>query len=232
MLLLKAQKRELLKRKTNKLREKGFLPAILYGAEIKSIPLKVNLKEFEEVYKKAGETTLISLQLEEDKKDYSVLVHDFQRDPITGKFLHVDFFQPALREEIEVKVPLKFVGESEAVKSSGGTLIKEMSELEIKGLPQNLPHEIEVDISKLKKIDDVITVNDLKLPEGIKSIRKPEEIVVLVTPPEKEEVGKALKEGAEEEKAAAEAPESGEREKGKEKEEKEISKKEDKSKKK
>lgn len=185
MLKLSAQLRKEVGKKVKNLRKMGFIPAILYGPGIKNLNLKVQEKEFEKVYKKAGESTLISLEIE--GKKIPVLIHEVQFDPISEKPIHVDFYQPSLKEEIEAKVPLVFVGEAPAVKELGGTLVKALSEIEIKVLPQNLPHEIKVDISPLKTFEDRILVKNLNVPEGVKILRSPEDPVAFVAPFEKVE---------------------------------------------
>ncbi len=198
MLTLSAKIRKDLKKKVKKLREKEILPAILYGPKIKNIPLEINLKEFEKTEKETGESSFILLKVGD--KNYQVLIKEIQRDQITGKPIHVDFYQPSLKEEIEVIVPLIFEGEAPAVKELGGTLVKNISELKIKALPKKLPHEIRVNIESLKTFEDHILIKNLKLPEGVKVLRGPEEIVVSVLPPEKveEELAKPLEEKIEE----------------------------------
>lgn len=173
--------------KTKTLRKKGLLPAVAYGPKLKAISLKVDFKDFKKVYRDAGESSLINLQLPEEKKEYPVLIHDIQHDPISGEPLHVDFYQVSLTEEVEAKVPLIFEGTSLAVKESGGTLIRNFSELEIKALPQNLPKEIQISIEKLKTFEDKILIKDLKLPKEIKVSKEPNEILAWVAPPEKVE---------------------------------------------
>lgn len=179
---IEAKKRELSGRKT---RKENNLPGILYGPKVKNISLKLNLKEFEKAYKKAGESSLISLEIEEKK--YPVLIHEVKKDPLTGTPIHVDFYQPILTEEVEASVPLIFEGEPLAVKDLGGTLIKEMQEIEVKALPEKLPHEIKVDISVLNTFEDEIKVKDLNLPAEVKIERDPEDLIALVSPPRKEE---------------------------------------------
>jgi len=229
-LSLTAKIREIFGKKTKKLREKKEIPAVLYGPKIKNIPLTVNLEEFNKVFREAGETTLVSLNIEdkagseksskEEKKKFLVLIHDVSYDPISGLPIHVDFYQPILTEEIEAPVPLVFVGESPAVKDLGGTLVKEIQEIEVKALPQNLPHEIKVDISKLKTFEDEILVKDLEIPSGVEVQREPDEIVAIITPPEK--VEEELEKPAEEEAEALEKKEEREeKEKKEEQEEKE-----------
>lgn len=185
MITIQAKKRESTRRKVEKLRKQGIIPAVLYGPEIKNMNVELNLKDFEKVYKEAGESSLISLKI--DKDSYPVLIHEVKNDPITGVPLHVDFYQPILTEEVEAWVPLVFQGEAPAVKDLGGTLIKEVQEIEVKALPEKLPHEIKIDVSSLKTFEDEILVKDLKLPEGVSVDKEPEDIIALVTPPEKEE---------------------------------------------
>lgn len=198
MLKLLVQIRKEVGKKVQALRKKGFLPAVLYGPGIENLNLKVDAKEFEKIYKEAGESSLISLEIE--GKKIPVLIHEVQFDPLSEKPIHVDFYQPSLKEEIEAKVPLVFVGEAPAVKELGGTLVKALSEIEIKVLPQNLPHEIKVDISKLKNFEDRILVKDLSLPVGVKVLRNPEDALAFVLPPEKveEELEKPIEEKVEE----------------------------------
>jgi len=194
-----AQKRELVGKGLKSLRKKGFVPAILYGPEISpSIPLQIKKEELGKILKKIGPSSMIDLNLE--GKKYSVLIQEIQRDPITEEIIHVDFFQPSLKEEIEARVPLVFEGIAPAVKELGGTLVKNVTEIEIKCLPKNLPKEIKVDISKLKTFDDAILVKDLKVPPKVKVLRNPEDILAFVAPPEKveEELAKPIEEKIEE----------------------------------
>ncbi len=214
MLTIKVKKREILGKKVKNLRQKGVLPAVLYGPKIKNLSLEVDFKEFENIYKEIGESSLVSLEVDPSTgssaethpkpsgqvKKFPVLIHEVKKDPLTGKLIHVDFYQPILTEEVEVTVPVVFEGEAPAVKEFGGTLVREISEIEVKALPQNFPHEIRVNIENLKTLEDEILVKDLKLPEGAKVQREPDEIIAVVIPPEKveEELEKPVEEKVEE----------------------------------
>lgn len=167
--------------KNNELRQQGFIPAVVYGPGEKNASLKVNEKEFVDIFKKAGESSLIELSIDNQKEKKSVLIHEIQKDPITGKIIHIDFFQASLKEEVEVSIPLVFEGVSFAVKDLGANLVKNFTEIEVSALPQNLPHEIKVDLSLLKNIEDHILVKDLIVPENVKILKKPEEIVALAS---------------------------------------------------
>ena len=221
MLSISAKIRKELGKKVKSLREKGVLPAVLYGHKIKNLNLELDLKEFEKIYKKAGESSLIKLEVKNQKSktelpkeakvkkrtessspvdEFLVLIHDIQFDHLTQKLIHIDFYQPELKEEVEVTVPLIFEGEAAAVKDLGGTLVKNISEVEVKALPQNLPHEIKVDIGNLKTFEDNILIKDLIVLKEVKILKGPEEIVAKVTQPEKveEELEKPVEEKVEE----------------------------------
>jgi len=199
MLKLNAKIRKEKGRKTAVLRKAGRIPAVLYGHKIKNILLDVDSKEFHKVYKTAGESSLIELIIEGDKQKRTVLIHDFQRDPVTDKIIHVDFFEISAKEEVEAKIPLVFEGIAPAVKELGGTLVKNISEVIVKSLPQNLPHKIKVSVNCLKTFNDHILVKDLVLPAGVRVLAKPDEIIASVIAPTKveEELAKEIKEEVE-----------------------------------
>jgi len=185
MLFLKSEIRKELGKKTKKLRQEGIMPAVLYGQGIKGLAIKVSQKDFEKVFEKTGTSSLLSLELK--GKKYKVLIYDTFRDPLSEGFLHADFFQPSAKRKITAEVPLVFEGESPAVKNLGGNLLKEIQSIEVKGLADNLPKEIKIDISHLKSFEDRIQVKDLKFPEGVSPLKEREEIVALVVAPRKEE---------------------------------------------
>ena len=181
-----------------KLRSKGILPAVLYGPKTETASLEVDEKEFEKVFQGAGESSLISLEV--GHKKFLVLIHAIEIDPISKKPIHVDFYQPRMDEEITAAVPLVFEGESLAVKELGGTLVKNIHEVEVKALPQNLPHEIKVNIEKLRTFEDNILIKDLIVPKEVKILKGPEEIVALISQKAKveEELKKPVEEKVEE----------------------------------
>ena len=199
MIKLSAKLRELKGRKARVLKDADRIPAVVYGHKIKNENLDVDYKEFHKTYLKAGVNSLIELDVDGQKEKKIVLIHDYQKDPVSGRFIHIDFFETSAKEEVEVKVPLVFEGISLAVKDLGGTLIKNIAELEVKALPQNLPHEIKVSISGLNTFADHVLVKDLILPKDVKISAKPEEIVVSVAEPAKveEELATVLEEKVE-----------------------------------
>jgi len=185
MLKLLSNLRQETGRHNKALREQNLIPAVLYGNKVKNINLSIKESDFEKTYKQAGESTLIKLSIKSDEgeKERVVLVYDVKKDPVSDRVIHVDFYQVKMDKEISVEVPLVFIGESNAVESDKGVLIKNIQVVEIEALPQDLPSEIEVDISVLKTFDDNIYIKDLKIPEKSKIKNNLEDSVASVIPP-------------------------------------------------
>jgi large subunit ribosomal protein L25 len=161
-----------------------FIPAVLYGKNVENKNLKVKANEFEKAWREAGESNLISLDL--DGQITKVLVKDTQRHILKHSFTHVDFYQVNMKEKIITEIPLHFVGEAKAIKELGGALIKDMDHLEVECLPGDLVDHIDVDISVLQTFDDAIRVNDLKLPQGLSPVLHTNEVVAAVMEPKAE----------------------------------------------
>lgn len=187
MILLSAKNRNDFGKKTKLIKNAGQIPAVVYGRGLKNALIQVDEKEFKKVFKQAGESSLIELAVEGEKTKKPVLVHEIQKNPVSDKIIHIDFFQPSLTEKVEVAIPLIFEGSAPAEKDLGGTLVKNMSEIEVKALPQNLPHEIKININVLRTFEDHILVKDLQISKDIEVLKKPEEIIAAVFPPQKVE---------------------------------------------
>jgi large subunit ribosomal protein L25 len=177
-LTLQTQKREAGKAKNAALRAEGLMPIIAYGPKDEAISLTVVNKEFAKVWKQAGESSVITLEIDGTSKD--ALIQDVSVDPVTEQYLHADFYLIEKGKKVQVAVPLTFVGEAPAVKTLGGALVKVMHELEIEAMPKDLPHDIEVSLSGLVGFDSRIKVADLKLPAGVVAITDAEEVIALV----------------------------------------------------
>lgn len=183
---LKVHLRKIKGRKTNKLRAKEVLPAIVYGHGFDSLAIEVPYADFEKVYKIAAESSLINLEIN-NKKPIKTLIYKVQYHPLTDKVIHVDFYKIKAGEKITVEVELIFKGISPAVKDLGGTLLTPLSKVEIECLPEDLISEIEVGITGLKELGDAIRVSDLPTPINVKILQDLEDVVVTVEQPRKEE---------------------------------------------
>ncbi len=210
--LLSAIKRE---GRVQDIRAASRIPAIMYGKGIAPQELSVPRSEFVKVAKAAGSSSLIDLSID-GQAPVKILVKEIQRHVLRMDPIHVDLYQVNMNTEITAKVPLVFVGESAAVKTAGGTLMKSMDEIEVECLPGNLPHEIEIDLSKLTDFEAAITIGSLTLPTGVKATADAELTIASVSRPLTEDELKKLEEGTtvdvtaiktegEEKKAAEEA---------------------------
>jgi len=188
---LNAQKREVVGSGLNNLRKSGYMPAVLYGKNQESISLQIPVKDFHRAFELAGESTMVYLNV--DGQSYPTIIHDIAKDAVSDSILHADFYKVRLDEKIKAKVAVVFHGESPAVKDLGGIFVRNTNELEIEAFPQDLPHEIVVDISSLKNMGNQILVKDLKLDSKLKVMAEAEEIIATVQEPMSEaELEKAL----------------------------------------
>lgn len=203
-LILEAKLRELRGKHTKQLRQKGLLPAVLYGKGKDTLSLQVSARDFKRVFHQAGESTLINLKIA-GQGDKKVLVHDVAKHFMKDVPIHVDFYEVDLARKIRTKVPIHFKGTAPAVKELGGVLVKNLNELEVEALPQDLPPFLEVDIENLKSFNELMRISDLKISEKIKLMGHPEDVIVKVQAPRSEEELKELeKPAAEAEKVAIE----------------------------
>lgn len=168
------------------LKKEGKMPAVFYGRKEKSTPIALVLRDFEKAWKKAGESSIVTLSGVGEDKD--ALIHDVDVDPITGIPRHVDFYVVEKGRTVQVAVPLEFIGVSAVVKELGGNLVKVAHELEIEALPNNLPQSIAVDISLLNAFGTRITIADLALPEGVTALGDPEATIIIAEEAKEEEL--------------------------------------------
>ena len=184
MVTITAKKRDV-KESLSRLRSSGSIPAVFYGPKEDSTPISLDYIQFNKILSENGESSVISLT--GDVGDHDVLVHDISRDPVSGRISHVDFYVMEKGKKVKVNVPVEFVGVSAAVKEMGAILVKVMHEVEVEAMPKDLPHNLEVDISKIINLDSHVTAGDIKLPSGVTLVTETEEIVALAKMPKEEE---------------------------------------------
>ena len=217
---LEAQKRTLFGKKVKKLRQQDLVPANIFGKNLESVAISVPQLELKRIYRQAGETSVISLSLGDEKQTRPVLISNIQLGPIDKKVLHVDFRQVDLTQKITANVPVELVGESDAV-TQGAILVTLKNEIEVEALPNDIPDKIQLDITSLNQIGDSLTVADIKLDQNkVKITLEAEEVIVLIQEPTQEPVepepvseevaeeGETVKPATDSEKESAPAPSS------------------------
>lgn len=160
------------------LREGGFVPAVMYGAKEESHALAIDGRKLEHVWKTAGHTSLVRLLGVGEEKD--TLIKDIQMHPVTGRIVHADFYALEKGKKIEISVPLEFVGEAPAEKV-GHIIVKALHEIKIEVAPQELPHSLPVDLTKLVEVGDHISASHIVLPKSATLITHGDETIVSVT---------------------------------------------------
>ncbi|MFA6404901.1 MAG: 50S ribosomal protein L25 [Candidatus Paceibacterota bacterium] len=179
MLTLAVEKRDV-KTDVEAIRKSGFIPAIFYGPKVKSTSITLSAKEFDKIWKKAGESSIIILK-EKAGEEHEALIYEVDVHPVSGIARHADFYVIEKGKKVELSVPLVFEGVSPAVKDKEGILVKVIREIEIEAAARDLPQNIKVDISKLIELDDVIYVRDLVVPNGVEIKAGKDEVVASIT---------------------------------------------------
>jgi large subunit ribosomal protein L25 len=202
------------KNAARRLRASGMIPAVLYGdGDGKSASLAVPGKVVDYTLHHLGDNALYNIDLGAGTSTARIV--DVQRDPVTGRLIHVDFAPVDMQQRIEVTVPLHVVGEAPGTEE-GGVLQQVAYEVRIESLPGDIPQELTIDVSTLG-MGENLTLADVTLPEGVTLISDPEEVAAVVTAPteiteEEMEAAGIVEEEAEEVEAAEEGeePEEGE----------------------
>lgn len=216
-LVLKASNRKLTGKKVKILRQEGKLPAILYGKEIGSLSIALDLRDASKLLRGVSSSTLVVVDV--DGEEYTTLVRERQRDVLKDTYIHIDFQAVSLTETVRASVAIILEGESPAIESYGALVVSGIDSLDVEALPQDLPENITVDVSSLGEIGDTLYVKDLVLPKEVTVMTDPEELLVVISAPEAAPVEEEEEEEGEELFGEAAEPEV--IEKGKQEEEEE-----------
>ena len=170
-----------------RLRRSGLVPAILYGGA-SPVNIAVPPKDILRVtHGHEGSTQLFRVSFEGSTDGKMAIIRDMQFDPVSEMLIHVDLQEVAMDRAIQVSVAIHHVGEATGVKESQGILEMVLREVRVSCLPGRIPQYLEADVTSLN-IHDVLTVRDLKVPEGVRVLNDPNQAVVTVAPPAAEEV--------------------------------------------
>lgn len=185
--ILEVEKRVDKRIKTKNALKEGRVLGILYGKDVKeNISVIFPKNKFMKLLDKTGEGTLIKIKIEgsDDLKD--VIIQDISYHTFSGEVLHVDFLCVSLEEEVEVEVPLEFVGVSAAVKDLGAIFVQNVENVEVKCKAKDIPKSIQVDISGLNNFEDMIYLKDVAIPENIEVLDNADLVLAMVEEPRTE----------------------------------------------
>lgn len=204
-------------RPSGRLRAAGRIPGVVYGHGSDPLPVSVDGRALRAALSgDAGLNALLTLDIDGQTK--LAMAKDIQRDPVRNTVSHVDFLIVSRDEVVTADINIVLVGDAEAVHKGDGVVNQELFSLTIRATPDKIPHQLDVDISKLE-IGDTIRVDDLNLPAGVSTDTDGETTVIVAQPPQVSEEdlipegaeapAEAAEEGAEGAEAGAEAGEGG-----------------------
>jgi large subunit ribosomal protein L25 len=171
---------------TDTLRSNKLVPAICYGPDLEeTIAIEIPYGKAASLLHEAGSSTIIDLEVSGEDA-HEVLIKDIQRHPVTEDIFHIDFYAIKRGEEIEINVPLEFVGESKAA-DKGAVMTYVLYELPVRCRPRSLPEQIEIDLSLLEEVNQSITVADLNLGDDITIMAEADETIVTAAEAREEE---------------------------------------------
>lgn len=173
-------------KKLKKIRKEGNIPANIFGPEFKSQAISVIFRDFAKIYKTAKQTGVVYLKSNSD--NIPVLIKNVQRHPVNDSILHIDFRKIDLKQKIQTEVPVKVTGQSEAVTQKSGVLLTQAETLLVEALPTDIPQTIEVDITKLKEINQEIKVGDLVKTDKYQVKENADKVIVSVVEHKEEEI--------------------------------------------
>lgn len=167
---------------SRRLRRQGLIPAIVYGDKKDPFSVSVNTKEITKILRsESGHNTIFKLQAP-DHEVATVMIKEWQIDPISGKLAHADLYRISLTEKQRVNVRIHLVGEAIGTKLGGGVLEHHLRQLEVECLPTEIPEHIDIDVSHLN-VGDHIMVRDIKVPDSIHILDSGDQVVVAVFSP-------------------------------------------------
>ncbi len=177
--VLNATKRTVTGKHVAILRREGKLPGVLYGHNVESIAITMDLRDATNILNKLSGSSLVNVNI--DGKEHAALVREKQRNYIKGSLIHVDFQVVSLTEKLRTDVSINLVGTSPAVKELNALVVSGIDAVEVECFPQDLPERIVVDISKLVNIGDAIYLKDLPIPANVIFLTDPNELIAVIT---------------------------------------------------
>jgi large subunit ribosomal protein L25 len=193
------------KNEARRLRARGSAPAVVYGTGKDTLTVAVNPKEVVRIlHSKTGHNTIFHLAVK-DGENTPVMIVDWQKDPVKDTLLHVDMKRIDLTQRLVVKVPVHTLGEPEGVKLQGGLHEVITREIEVECLPNEIPEELTVDVSKLT-MGQAVRASDVPLPGSVRLVSPPEAVISHIVAMKAEEVAAPVA-GAEVAPAAVAEPE-------------------------
>jgi len=189
--ILKAELRTITGKKVKNLRIAGKVPAVIYGSEVKTLPITLDKRDTTNTLNKYSGSTILTIDVE--GKEHPTLVREIQQDYIKGDLLHVDFLVISLTEKLRTYVSITLIGEAPVLEEYSALIVSGLDQIEVECLPQDLPEVIEVDVSSMEEIGAAIYLKDIPSIEKVEFLSDPEDLIAVASAI-KEEVEEVIEE--------------------------------------
>jgi len=191
-IVITAEKRDIIGKKVKTLRREGKAPAIIYGNEVGSIPITINMRDATNTLNKVSGSAILTIDVEGE--EYSTLVREIQQDYIKRTLIHVDFLSVSMKEKLRTNVSISLVGEAPVLEEFSAIIMPGIDQIEVECLPQDLPGVIEVDVSILAELGQAIYLKDLAAIDNVDFLTDPEELVAVASAIKEEVVEEVVEE--------------------------------------
>ena len=180
---IKLNNRSIFGKKVANLRKDGIMPVHLYGGDSGSLSLQGDSAEINKLLPRVGLNIPVSVVVEDGEAGEICFVREVQRHPLTQDILHVDFMRVDVKSKITASVPIEIVGDSPAVRLSGGTLILNLQLINVEALPLNVPEKFTIDITPIEDFETAIHVSDIVVQDDVTITNPSDALVARVAPP-------------------------------------------------
>ncbi len=177
--VLEATKRNIIGKKVKNLRLEGKVPAIIYGSDVGSLPITLNMRDTTNTLNKVSGSAILTIDVDGEK--HAALVREIQQDFIRGTLLHVDFLAVSMKEKLRTSVSIALIGDAPVLEEFSAIIMSGVDQIEVECLPQDLPEVIEVDVSHLAELGQAIYVKDIPGIADVDFLTDAEELVAVAS---------------------------------------------------
>ena len=177
--VLNAEKRKIIGKHVKNLRLEGKVPAIIYGSDVGSLPITLDMRDTTNTLNKVSSSALLTINVE--GVEHAALVREIQQDYIKGTLLHVDFLAVSMKEKLRTSVSISLIGDAPVLEEFSAMIMSGVDTIEVECLPNDLPEVIEVDISHLEELGQAIYVKDIPSIPNVEFLTDMEELVAVAS---------------------------------------------------
>ena len=173
-IVIEAEPREIIGKKTSSLRREGWIPGVIYGRQTPQ-SVQMEQKALRRALRVVGTAHLADLSV--GGATHTVLVREIQQHATRGDIVHVDFMEVDMKSKLRSSAAIVGTGQSQPEADGLGSATILLHEVEIECLPEDLVAEIEFDLGLIAAPEDVVYVRDLVAPKGVEILADPETVV-------------------------------------------------------